>query len=165
LKRLYAKTVELIRAQMTSLQTTSIPSHKIEEFRQVFSHFDINHDGQLSRLELKSALSALGLIDIDFEGTDKVFEGYFHELGHGQEQIQFDSFANFMASRETTDKLDVGQIKDSFASIANGKPYVTEDELRTAGIDPETIEYIQQHFDRTENGYDFGGYLNRTFNQ
>jgi len=164
LKRLYLKTAELIRVQISSRQQSSIPPQKIEEFRQVFKHFDENGDNQLSRLELKSALSALGLIELNFDGTDKIFENYFTELAKGTDQVQFEDWVSFMASRETTDKLDLTQLKDSFQNLSNGNPYVTEDQLRVAGVDQNTIDFVSSNFERSENGYNFGDYLNRTFN-
>jgi len=69
-----------------------------------------------------------------------------------------------MASRETTDKLDLNQLKDSFQNLSNGHPQVTEDQLRVAGVDQDTIDYVANNFQKTENGYDFGDYLNRSFN-
>jgi len=164
LKRFYLKTAELIRIQISSQQQSTIPPQKIEEFRQVFSHFDENKDNQLSRLELKSALSALGLIELNFDGTDKIFENYFTELAKGTDQVQFEDWVSFMASRETTDKLDLNQLKDSFQNLSNGNPFVTEDQLRVAGVDQNTIEFVSSNFERTDNGYNFGDYLNRTFN-
>jgi len=163
LKRLYEKTAELIRAQIASQKTTSIPPQKVEEFRQVFSHFDINKDNQLSRLELKSALGALGLIELNFDGTDQVFESYFKELTKGTDQVQFEDWANFMAARESTDKLDQSQIKDSFFNLSGGSDVVTEDQLRVAGVDQSTIDYVALNFEPSQGGYNFGSYLNKTF--
>jgi len=163
LKRLYEKTAELIRGQIAAQKTTSIPPQKIEEFRQVFSHFDLNKDNQLSRLELKSALGALGLIELNFDGTDQVFESYFKELTKGTEQCQFEDWANFMAARESTDKLDLNQIKDSFFNLSGGNDYVTEDQLRVAGVDQNTIEYVTLNFEPAQGGYNFGSYLNKHF--
>jgi len=165
LNKLYTKTAELLRVQISSQQTTSIPPQKVEEFRQVFSHFDENKDNQLSRLELKSALSALGLIELNFDGTDQVFENYWHELAKGTDQVQFEDWANFMAARETTDKLDIGQVKDSFINLSGGNPYVTEDQLRVAGVDQNTIEFVTLNFQPMEGGYNFGQYLSNTFAQ
>jgi len=163
LKRLYQKTAELIRIQISSQQQSTIPPQKIEEFRQVFKHFDENGDGQLSRLELKSALSALGLIELNFDGTDQLFENYFKELTKGTDQVQFDDWASFMAARETTDKLDKNQLKDAFQNLTNGNPIVTENQLRTAGVDQNTIDYVTLNFQPDQGGYNFGEYLNKTF--
>jgi len=163
LKRLYVKTAELIRVQITSQQQSSIPPQKIEEFRQVFSHFDENKDGSLSRLELKSALSSLGLIELNFDGTDQLFENYFRELTKGTDQVEFEDWVNFMAARETTDKLDRNQLKDAFQNLTNGNPVITEDQLRVAGVDQNTIEFVTLNFQPVEGGYNFGDYLNKTF--
>jgi len=163
LKRLYQKTIELIRGQIAAQKTTSIDSKKIEEIRQTFVHFDVNGDNQLSRLELKSALSALGLIELNFDGTDKLFDNYFQELTKGTDQVQFEDFANFMAARETTDKMDINQIKDSFQNLSSGRPFITENELRSAGVDQNTIEYITLNFEPSQGGYNFNQYLDKTF--
>jgi len=91
-------------------------------------------------------------------------KNYFKELAKGQEQVQFEDWVQFMASRETTDKLDLNQLKDSFQNLTNGHPTITEDQLRVAGVDQGTIDFVANNFERSENGYDFGGYLNKTFN-
>jgi Ca2+-binding EF-hand superfamily protein len=163
LKRFYQKSIELIRGQISAQQTTSIDSKKIEEIRQTFIHFDVNGDNQLSRLELKSALSSLGLIELNFDGTDKIFENYFHELSKGTDQVQFEDYAQFMAARETTGKVDVNQLKDSFQNLSGGRQYITENDLRSAGVDQNTIEYVTLNFAPTQGGYDFNGYLGKTF--
>jgi len=162
LEKLYEKSIELIRVQIAAKQNTSIDPAKLEEFNQAFYHFDLDKDGVLSRLELKSALSSLGVIDIDFEGGDKKFEEIFRILAHDGQAVQREAFANYMAER-ATDKMDVKQIDESFSTISNGKPFVTHDDLRKANVDAETIEYITLNIPQTENGYDFRGYLNKNF--
>jgi len=159
------KNIENIRGQILASQTTSIEPHKLEEFRTAFFHFDENKDGQLSRLELKSALSALGIIEIDFEGNNKQFEGYFRDLSKGTDQVQFEDFANFMSSREMTDRVNAGQLNDSFSSLANGRSFVTVDDLRKAALNQEAIEYITLNFEPLEGGYDYGKFLNNSFAQ
>jgi len=165
LRRLYEKTTENIRGQIAASLTTSLPPHKLEEFRNAFFHFDENKDGQLSRLELKSALSSLGIVEIDFEGNNKQFESYFKDLSKGTDQVQFEDFANFMSSRETIDRVNVGQLNDSFSSLANGRPFVTVDDLRKAALDQEAIEYITLNFEPMEGGFDYGKFLNNSFAQ
>jgi len=115
----------------------------------------------LSRLELKSALSSLGVIDIDFEGGDKKFEEIFRHLSDGN-SVSLEKFAEFMAER-ATDKLDSRQLDESFTTISNGKQFVTADDLRKANVDAETVENITLLLPKTDQGYDFKGYLNNTF--
>jgi len=112
---------------------------------------------------LKSALSSLGLIELNFDGTDQLFENYFRELTKGTDQVEFEDWVNFMAARETTDKLDRNQLKDAFQNLTNGNPVITEDQLRVAGVDQNTIEFVTLNFQPVEGGYNFGDYLNKTF--
>jgi len=111
---------------------------------------------------LKSALSSLGVIDIDFEGGDKKFEEIFKHLVGSGNSVGMDAFSTFLAEK-ATDKMDSKQIDESFSTISNGKPFVTQDDLRKANVDAATVEYIQLHIPQTSEGYDFRGYLNKNF--
>jgi len=143
-------------------QQSTIPPEKYEEFRVAFFTFDVDRDGLLSRLELKSALSALGVIDIDFDGSNKKFETIFQNLAVGG-SVNFDTFANFMAE-SVAEKIDANHLRESFNVISNGKSYVTIDDLRRSGLAPETIDYIASNLPQnSEGGYDYQDYLGRTF--
>jgi len=160
--KLINKTTELIRAQIAASKNTGIPPEKLIEFQQAFSHFDLDKDNVLSRLELKSALSSLGLVDIDFTGGDKKFEDLFKRLSQGTEGVKFDQFADFM-NETVSDRLDARQLNESFSTLAGPKGFVTVDDLRRAGVDNETVEYVQLKIPPKEGGYDYQGFLNSTF--
>jgi len=162
LEKLFDKTIELIRQQIAASKITGIEESKLQEFNLAFSHFDQDKDGALNRLELKSALSSLGIIDIDFEGGDKKFEEIFKLLAGDGTSVGVEAFSSFLAEK-ATDRLDSKQIDESFSTISNGKPFVTQDDLRKANVDASTVEYITKHVPLTEQGYDFRGYLNKTF--
>jgi len=162
LKLNYNKTLDDIRAQIMARQQSSIPAEKYEEFREAFFTFDVDKDRLLSRLELKSALSALGVIDIDFDGSDKKFETIFKNLAE-EGAVKFDAFANFMAER-VAEKIDANHLNESFNVISNGKHYVTIEDLRRSGINQDTIDFIASNVPQTpEGGYDYRDYLGRIF--
>jgi len=162
LAKLVDKSIEQLRGQIAASKNTGVDQSKIEEFNQAFYHFDLDKDGVLNRLELKSALSSLGIIDIDFEGGDKKFEEIFKHLAGSSISVSVDAFSSYMAEK-ATDRLDSKQIDESFTTISNGKPFVTHDDLRKANVDATTVEYITLHVPQTDQGYDFRGYLNKSF--
>jgi len=162
INKLCAKTIESITFQIASRQNTGISSEKLEEFREAFYHFDADRDNVLNRLELKSALSSLGEIAIDFEGSDKNFEAIFQELSGGSGSVPFDKFAQYLAER-STDKMDSRQINDAFTTLTDGRQFVTVDDMKKAGIEQDTIDYVTSRLTPTDKGYDFQGYLNSTF--
>jgi Ca2+-binding EF-hand superfamily protein len=162
LEKLFDKAIELIRNQISASKNTGVDPSKLAEFNQAFHHFDLDKDGVLNRLELKSALSSLGVIDIDFEGGDKKFEEIFKHLVGSGTSVGMDAFSTYMAEK-ATDKMDSKQIDESFSTISNGKPFVTQDDLRKANVDAATVEYISLHIPQTSEGYDFRGYLNKNF--
>jgi len=162
LKKLIQKTSELIRAQIAASKSTGISQEKLIEFQEAFNHFDLDKDGLLNRLELKSALSSLGLVDIDFVGGDKKFDDLYKKLSQGGDMVHFEQFADFM-NENLTDKMERSQLDESFQTLGGGKGYVTVEDLRKAGVDNDTVEYIQLKVPPRENGYDYQAFLNNTF--
>jgi len=122
----------------------------------------LDKDGLLNRLELKSALSSLGLVDIDFVGGDKKFDDLYKKLSQGGDMVHFEQFADFM-NENLTDKMERSQLDESFQTLGGGKGYVTVEDLRKAGVDNDTVEYIQLKVPPRENGYDYQAFLNNTF--
>jgi len=115
----------------------------------------------LSRLEFKSLLNALGLIEVDFEGHSKKFDEIFKKVSNGSEQISPDQFLPYMISI-TVDSVSPSQLADSFATIAGGKDHVTINDLRIAQIPQSQIDYLLTVMPSKQGiheGYDYKAYL------
>jgi Ca2+-binding EF-hand superfamily protein len=163
INKICRQTGDIIRAQIASQRDEGLTAEQIQDFQESFNHFDENGSGSLSRLELNSCLASLGLVDVDFEGEDPKFTAIWDKLSGGRESVDFDTFALFMAENEA-DKLELGQLTESFRLISGGKDHVSRDDLTRAGVNQEVAEFITLALPETEQGYDYNSYLDSTFN-
>merc|ERR1712137_432465 len=68
LTKTYKRNVDLLNNQIQASKTEDISPEQVEEFKETFKHFDQDQDEELSKLEFKSCLSGLGVVELDFEG-------------------------------------------------------------------------------------------------
>merc|ERR1712217_686603 len=132
LTKAYDKNIDLLQNQITAGQT--------EEFKETFKHFDQNSNDKLNRLEFKSCLSGLGIIELDFEGGDKRFEAIFNKVAEGGETVDFQQFLKYMISI-TKDENSPEQLEDSFSVLAGGKDHVTVNDMKVGQLSAEQIEH------------------------
>jgi len=145
---------------------SSVSPEQLQEFKDSYDHFDSDKDGKLSRLEFKSLLSSLGIIDIDFEGDNKEFEEIFQKIGGGGEHVEFDQFVEYMV-KITADTASADQLMSSFSTIAAGKDYLTLNDLKAAQVDQGQIDYLSSVLppkEGVEGGYDFKAWINEQYN-
>ncbi|KZZ89064.1 Calponin-domain containing protein [Ascosphaera apis ARSEF 7405] len=114
---------------------------QLEEFESVFRHFDRDSSNTLHEIEFSAALASLGLVYdeeqmhetfVEVCGRDRV------ERGAG---VNFEQFIQFMVS-VTEDQNTAEQVFESFKEVADGKPYVTELDLRHSLIPDDLIENL-----------------------
>ena len=63
----------------------------------------------------------------------------------------------------TQDRATSAQIRDSFRQLANGKSFITEEDMRSGQMRYDEIEYLKANMPRIAEGYDYEGYLRLTF--
>lgn len=137
----FSKAVAALQSQIAAKATTGISAEQYAEFKASFDHFDADHSGALNRLEFKSCLSSLGVIALDFEGTDKKFEEIFKKVSSNGENVTVDEFVKYM-TEISADATSPDQLVDSFKTIAGGRDYVFVNDLKVAQLPAELIEYL-----------------------
>jgi len=165
LSALFQKKIDFLENQIAAAQQEDISPEQIKEFKETFSHFDQDNDEKLSRLEFKSCLSGLGVVELDFEGGDKRFESIFNKVSGGAEEISFDQFTDYMVSI-TKDETSPEQIQDSFEVLAGGKDHITENDMKVGQMSAEQIEFLKSQMppkEGIEGGYDFRTWLASKF--
>jgi len=100
----------------------------------VFRHFDRDLSNSLQELEFSAALASLGLVYDEDEMHEK-----FSETSGGRDYVTFEQFIRFMVA-VTEDQNTAEQVFESFREVADGKPYVTEVDLRHSLIRDELID-------------------------
>jgi Ca2+-binding EF-hand superfamily protein len=166
LKTAYSKAITTIQSQIAARQSTGVSAEQYAEFKKSYDHYDQDGDGVLTRLELKSALTGLGVISVDFEGGDKRFEGIWAELSKGGNHCTFEAFAEFM-TKITSDAVSPEQLKDAFSLVAGSKDFVTAADLQRAQLDADLIAYLKEKmpaYPGVADGYDYKAYLANAFN-
>ena len=131
-----SKKLAFLENQMVARNMTNLTPIQLEEFESVFRHFDRDDTNCLSELEFSAALASLGLIFSEDEMHD-----YFVATSNGRDRVTFEQFIRFMVD-VTEDQNTAEQVFQSFREVADGKPYVTEMDLRHSLVPDEVIEKL-----------------------
>lgn len=131
-----SKKLSFLENQMVARSMTNLTPIQLEEFESVFRHFDRDDTNCLSELEFSAALASLGLIFSEDEMHD-----YFLDTSGGRDHVTFEQFIRFMVD-VTEDQNTAEQVFQSFREVADGKPYVTEMDLRHSLVPDEVIEKL-----------------------
>merc|ERR1712137_1466343 len=143
LTKTYKRNVDLLNNQIQASKTEDISPEQVEEFKETFKHFDQDQDEELSKLEFKSCLSGLGVVELDFQ-----------------------KFLKYMISI-TKDEESPEQIEDSFNVLAGGKDHVTENDMKVGQLSAEQIAHLKSVLpekDGISGGYDYKAYIQNLFN-
>ncbi|KAJ4200749.1 alpha-actinin [Fusarium falciforme] len=130
------KKLAFLENQMVARSMTNLTPIQLEEFESVFRHFDRDDTNSLQELEFSAALASLGLVFSEDEMHD-----YFVETSNGREYVTFEQFIRFMVD-VTEDQNTAEQVFQSFREVADGKPYVTEMDLRHSLVPDEVIDQL-----------------------
>ncbi|KAF2488600.1 alpha-actin-like proteinin [Lophium mytilinum] len=129
-----SKKLAFLENQMVARNMTNLTPIQLEEFESVFRHFDRDLSNSLQELEFSAALASLGLVYDEEEMHEK-----FSQTSGGRDYVTFEQFIRFMVD-ETEDQHTAEQVFESFKEVADGKPYVTELDLRHSLVPDEIIE-------------------------
>lgn len=131
-----SKKLSFLDNQVVARSMTNLTPIQLEEFESVFRHFDRDATNSLQELEFSAALASLGLVFSEDEMHD-----YFLETSHGKDHVGFEQFIRFMVE-VTEDQNTAEQVFQSFREVADGKPYVTEMDLRHSLVPDDVIEKL-----------------------
>ncbi|KAK4180046.1 hypothetical protein QBC36DRAFT_358767 [Triangularia setosa] len=160
-----SKKLAFLDNQVVARSMTNLTPIQLEEFESVFRHFDRDDSNSLSEIEFSAALASLGLVFSEDEMHD-----YFLATSNGRDRVTFEQFIRFMVD-VTEDQNTAEQVFQSFKEVADGKPYVTEMDLRHSLVPDEVIEklveIIPEHKgpdvkeDRGKKQYDYIAFMER----
>lgn len=144
-----SKKLTFLENQMVARNMTNLTPIQLEEFESVFRHFDKDGTNTLHELEFSAALASLGLVyderemhqrflDVCHSGFDPTVSPVSKRQRESR-GVGFEQFIRFMVS-VTEDQNSIDQVFQSFQEVADGKPYVTEMDLRHSLIPEELID-------------------------
>ncbi|KAH1301659.1 hypothetical protein KXX11_003695 [Aspergillus fumigatus] len=138
-----SKKLAFLENQLVARNMTNLTPIQLEEFESVFRHFDRDSSNTLHELEFSAALASLGLV-YDEEEMHQVYVETCGPARLAQNAgVSFEQFIHFMVG-VTEDQHTAEQVFQSFREVADGKPYVTELDLRHSLIPDEVIEHLVQ---------------------
>ncbi|WEW55914.1 alpha-actinin [Emydomyces testavorans] len=144
-----SKKLAFLENQMVARNMTNLTPIQLEEFESVFRHFDRDSSNTLHEIEFSAALASLGLV----YDEDEMHEVFIDVCGPGRMErnagVSFEQFIRFMVS-VTEDQNTAEQVFQSFREVADGKPYVTELDLRHSLIPDDLIENLLQTMPKHE---------------
>lgn len=164
-KESVAKKLSFLDNQIVARNMTNLTPIQLEEFESVFRHFDRDLTNSLHELEFSAALASLGLVYDEEEMHD-----VFSNVSCGGRSVTFEQFIRFMVD-VTEDQNSAEQVWQSFREVADGKPYVTEVDLRHSLIPDTMIEQLvktmpkvrvrveEEGEEREEEGFDYEKYM------
>lgn len=131
-----SKKLVFLENQIVARSMTNLTPIQLEEFESVFRHFDRDDSNALQELEFSAALASLGLVFSEDEMHD-----YFVAAAAGRDRVSFEQFIRFMVD-VTEDQNTAEQVFQSFREVADGKPYVTEMDLRHSLVPDDVIDKL-----------------------
>ncbi|EEP78812.1 hypothetical protein UREG_03658 [Uncinocarpus reesii 1704] len=144
-----SKKLAFLENQMVARNMTNLTPIQLEEFESVFRHFDRDSSNTLHEIEFSAALASLGLV----YDENEMHEVFVEVCGPGRMErnagVSFEQFIRFMVS-VTEDQNTAEQVFQSFREVADGKPYVTELDLRHSLIPEDLIENLLQTMPKHE---------------
>nr|2M7L_A Chain A, Calponin homology domain protein, putative [Entamoeba histolytica] len=139
--------------------SSGVTAEQMQEFKQSFDAFDGNHDGILDKLEFRSCLSSMGLIDIDFTGgEDAQYDAIYNNVTKGENGVSFDNYVQYMKEKND-ENPSPEQLNEIFSTIAAGKDSITETDMQKAGMSAEQIEYVKANLPQKGDGYDYAAWV------
>lgn len=156
----------LIEKEILSQKQSVASPKQIEEFKEVFKHFDKNGTNKLSKLEFKSCLQSLGE-----DPTEDEMEKLLNTIGTKQEgeeklAVEFDAFVEYMI-KVTSDTTTQQEIVQAFRDLAQDKDFVTRGDLQRGGMSEERISYLLSNmpaYPNVEGGFDYNAWAATAFN-
>ncbi|RAL14258.1 alpha-actinin, sarcomeric (f-actin cross linking protein) [Aspergillus homomorphus CBS 101889] len=138
-----SKKLAFLDNQLVARNMTNLTPIQLEEFESVFRHFDRDSSNTLLELEFSAALASLGLV----YDEEEMHQVYLETCGPARlaqnAGVSFEQFIHFMVS-VVEDQNSAEQVLQSFREVADGKPYVTELDLRHSLIPDEVIDHLVQ---------------------
>jgi len=154
-----SKKLEAAKDQLNAKQQSGISSDEYSDIKESFEYFDKDKDGCLNALDFFGVLKFLGE-----NFTEQGAQELLNQLDVDKDGLlNFEEYKSYIVNKRS-DKDTAEAYAQAFETIAGGRPFVTEDELRRAGMPTERVEYLKKVIPLKEGlegvvGYDYPKWL------
>ena len=135
-KNSVSKKLAFLDNQVVARNMTNLPLSNSKNSKAYSDISTVTPSNSLQELEFSAALASLGLVFSE----DEMHE-YFQETSNGKDYVTFEQFIRFMVE-VTEDQNTAEQVFQSFREVADGKPYVTEMDLRHSLVPDDVIDKL-----------------------
>ncbi|OMJ25164.1 Alpha-actinin-like protein 1 [Smittium culicis] len=144
-----SKKITFIENQIVLRKSNALTPAQLDEFESVFRLFDRSKANSLCDNEFRAALETL-----DLTYSEEEFTELFNYLSSSNQQdtnrIGFEQYVRFLVA-VFEDQTSPSQLYDSFATVSNGKPFVTKSDLIASGLTPEQSETLASTMPKFQN--------------
>ncbi|XP_068918914.1 spectrin alpha chain, erythrocytic 1 [Petaurus breviceps papuanus] len=160
-----------LEQQIQAKDMIGVSEETLKEFSTTYQHFDETLTGRLSHKEFRSCLRGLNyyLPMVEEGEPEPKFEKFLDAVDPGRKgYISLEEYTSFLIDKESENIKSSEEIENGFQALAEGKAYITKDDLKQA-LTPEQVQFcasrMQPYTDprgRTA-GYDYVGFTNSYF--
>ncbi|XP_058516471.1 spectrin alpha chain, erythrocytic 1 [Ochotona princeps] len=162
-----------LEQQIQAKDTIGVSEETLKEFSTTYKHFDENLTGRLTHKEFRSCLRGLNyyLPMVEEDEHEPKFEKFLDAVDPSRKgYISLEDYTSFLIDKESENIKSSGEIENAFQALAEGKAYITKDDLKQA-LTPEQVSFctvhMQQYMDPQGRshpaGYDYVGFTNSYF--
>ncbi|EEB09417.2 alpha-actinin [Schizosaccharomyces japonicus yFS275] len=141
--------IKYLELQLSERQKRTLSQEELSEIEKVFKHFDKNKSNNLSELEFYAALASLGLVYEEEEA-----HAVFAKAAGEQQGVTYERFIDIVMD-ELEDRDSARQVIYAFCDVADGKSFVTEEDLKNSQVRPDIIKFLETTIDKCPEGYDY----------
>jgi len=141
---LIGRNIQLLEKEIKMQANTGISAELLQEFKELFVHFDTDKKGALDRNEFKNSVQSLGE-----QLSKQEIEDLFLKADKDKSNtISFDEFTKIMADRMTDNDTEE-EVLGAFKMLTGGKEFVIAENL-TDVVKPDLIQYLTETMPKKE---------------
>jgi len=147
----------MLEKEIEHQRLRGVTPEQYQEIEENFKQFDKDHDGYISRRELKGCMYSLG----EEKGRNEITE-ILKSHGDGN-RLSYDQFKEFMIHL-LGDADTKEEIVDSFRLVNRGNTIATEDKL-AAVMEDDGIKYFITTAPAVDGGYNYNAWTEDVFSR
>lgn len=143
--------VSLLQQELAKESSSGLSSEQLAEIKAAFNHFA--RDGVISGLGFMGLLKAIGQDATEDEAAQLLAKLDKDNSGALSLPEFIEYYQSVSADTDTAD-----QLVSSFAELANGADFITEEQMR-AVMDGAEVDYLVANMPKVDGGFDYKSYV------
>ncbi|CAB10105.1 alpha-actinin [Schizosaccharomyces pombe] len=144
-----ANKIKYLENELLEREKRTLSKQELDGITKVFRHFEKKKSNMLNEVEFYAALASLGLVYDTEEGT-----ALFHRAANSEEGVTYERFTEIVME-ELEDRDSARQVLYAFCDVADGKSYVTSDDLLRSQVRPNIVKFLECNMNKHSEGLDY----------